>query len=342
MIYNKIIRRITGMTLALTMFASGSVYAENIGKIDSSIYKSLGEVLEDHKPLGEVPKADDFKKLITYNKDRRTGTFIIKLPSSENVQVDTGKEGEVVVYIPSDSLTTGDFTENVNDRRIASYGISKDGDKYKFEINLQSNVKADYSINEATGAVSISLDKGAYDPPRIVIDAGHGGNDPGALNKAVGVQEKNLNLKMAILLKDKLTSYGYEVNMNRNEDVYVPLKDRYVNANDWDADLFVSVHHNSAGSAGTSGIETLHYNSKDNKKIATYIQDELIRSSGAVNRGTKVRTDLAVLNGTKMPAVLLELGFITNANEVGRLMDSNYQNLLMESVATGINKYFEK
>jgi len=86
-----------------------------------------------------------------------------------------------------------------------------------------------------------------------------------------------------------------------------------------------------------SGIETLHYNSKDNKKIATYIQDELIRSSGAVNRGTKVRTDLAVLNGTKMPAVLLELGFITNSNEVGRLMDSNYQDLLMEQILENIN-----
>ncbi|MGB5824582.1 MAG: N-acetylmuramoyl-L-alanine amidase [Proteocatella sp.] len=342
MIYNKIIRKIAGMTLVLTVFASGSVYAENIGKIDSNIYHGLEAVLEEHNSVIEAPSEYDFKKLITYNKDRKTGTFLIKLPSAEKVEADTSKDGSVVVYIPKNILTLTDFTETVNDRRIESYSVSMDGEKYRFEMNLQNNVKANCSINEATGAISIALDKGAYDSPKIVIDAGHGGTDPGTSNKSVGVQEKNLNLKLAILLKDKLTASGYEVSMNRSEDVYVPLKDRYTNANNLDADLFVSIHHNSTVSAGVSGIETLHYNSKDNKEIATYIQAELIESSGAVNRGTKVRTDLAVLNGTKMPAVLLELGFVSNANEVGRLMDSAYQNLLMEAVTTGINKYFEK
>ncbi len=342
MIYNKILKRIAGITIALTIFASGSAYAENTGKIDSTIYKGLEAVLDERSSVINIPAGEDFKSLITYKKDRKTGSFLIKLPSSENVKADTTKSGQVVIDIPKNIITSSDFTENVNDRRIVSYGISMDGEKYRFEMNLQNNVKAECSINETTGEVSIALDKGAYDPPKIVIDAGHGGNDPGAVNKAIGVQEKTLNLKMANLLKDKLTSYGYEVTMNRSEDNYVPLKDRYTNANELDADLFVSIHHNSTGNAITSGIETLHYNSKDNKEVATYIHEELIKSSGAVNRGTKVRTDLAVLNGTKMPAVLLELGFITNSKEVGRLMDTAYQDLLMESVATGINKYFEK
>lgn len=342
MIYNKIIKRIAGITIALTVFTSGYAFAENTGEINSTVYTGLEAVLEQRKPVITTTSENDLKKLITYTKDRKTGNFLMKLPSAENVDTDTDEDGLAVIYIPKNILSLKSFTETINDRLIASYGVSVDGDRYRFEMQMQNNVKAKISVNGSTGLISIALDKEAYDSPKIVIDAGHGGNEPGAVNSGIGVQEKNLNLKMAILLKEKLTSYGYEVIMNRSDDVFVQLKDRYTNANNLDADLFISIHHNSTVSAATSGIETLHYDSADNKLIATYIQSELIASSGAVNRGTKVRTDLAVLNGTKMPAVLLELGFITNTNEVNRLLSAAYQDKLMNAVTTGVNKYFEK
>lgn len=352
---NRTIRRIFAITAAITLFASGSAYAENIGKIDNEVYKGLGEVLENRQPDEIVPdeivpdeivpdeivpENTNFMDRITYTKDRVSARFLIKLSGSEKVKVDSSEQDLVMVEIPSEMIKTSDISKDINDRYIKSYNLYSAGNKYMFELKLQDNVKADSFVNEATGEISISLEKQVNNPPRIVVDAGHGGNDPGASNKAAGIDEKTLNLKVAGILKQILSERGYEVIMNRDSDYFVPLKDRYNNANTIDADLFVSVHHNSAGSAAVSGIETLRPNSAENKIVADYIQDELIKNTGAVNRGTKIRTDLAVLNGTRMPAVLLELGFMSNTNEVTRLKDSSYQSTLANSVADGIDKYF--
>lgn len=337
---NCTIRRIFAITAAITLFASGSAYAENIGKIDNEVYKGLGEVLENRQPEEVVPVDSNFIDRIDYKKDRVTARFLIKLPGAEEVKADSSEPNSVRVEIPSGIMRTSDLSKDVNDRYIKSYNLYSSGDTYVFEMKLQDNVKADSFVNEATGEISISLEKQVNSPPIIVVDAGHGGTDPGANNKAAGINEKTLNLKVAGILNQILSERGYEVVMNRDSDYFVPLKDRYNNANTIDADLFVSVHHNSAGSAAVSGIETLRPNSAENKIVADYIQEELIKNTGAVNRGTKIRTDLAVLNGTRMPAVLLELGFMSNTNEVTRLKDSSYQNILANSVADAIDKYF--
>lgn len=337
-----ILKRIMGITVAITMtMGMDFSYADSTGNIDNKVYQGLNTVLEGkiHEPPSEVVQKSDFKSNIKYTKDRKRATILIKLPSLENVKLDI-RDSKISIDIPKKIASYESFTQEISDRLISNYEFVDQGETYKFDINLKTNVKAEYTMNEALGEISINLDKLAYDMPKIVIDAGHGGNDPGAISKAVGVNEKTLNLQVANILRDKLVASGYEVVMNRDSDYFVPLKDRYNNANDFDADLFVSIHHNSTTNAATSGIETLHHTSRDNKEIAVYIQDELIKNTGAVNRGTKVRTDLAVLNGTKMPAVLVELGFMTNSNELSKLRDSIYQNTLADAMLVGINKYF--
>lgn len=337
-----VLKRVMGITVAITMtIGTGFSYADSTGYIDNKVYQGLNTVLEGKnqtQPVDTVQKSD-FKSNIKYTKDRKRATIIVKLPSLENVKLDI-KDSKISIDIPTKLGSYEAFTQDISDRLISNYEFFTQDENYKFDINLKTNVKAEYTMNEALGEISINLDKGSYSPPKVVIDAGHGGNDPGANIKSVGVNEKTLNLQVANILRDKLTAAGYEVIMNRDTDYFVPLKDRYTNANELDADLFVSIHHNSAANAAINGIETLHHSSRDNKEIAVYIQDELIKNTGAGNRGTKVRTDLAVLNGTKMPAVLVELGFMTNSNELSKLRDSNYQNTLADSMLVGINKYF--
>ena len=123
--------------------------------------------------------------------------------------------------------------------------------------------------------------------------------------------------------------------MTRSTDVYVTLSERYSIANRNNADLFVSVHLNSATSSA-DGIETLYRNSKT---FANDIQTEMINATGARNRGIKQRTDLAVLNGSKMPATLVETGFISNGNESSKLATTSYQDKLATSITKGIAKY---
>ena len=167
----------------------------------------------------------------------------------------------------------------------------------------------------------------------VCIDAGHGGKDPGA--ESGGVQEKDIALTVALkvgaLLKD------CEVIYTRTEDVYVGLSERALIANQAKADLFVSIHCNSVDDESAHGMEVYHYThaSEASKHAARAIYDKLLPVSGLRGRGVKSK-DLAVLRETKMPAVLIELGFISNPNDRAKLTNSAWQDDAAKAIADGI------
>ena len=167
----------------------------------------------------------------------------------------------------------------------------------------------------------------------VCIDAGHGGKDPGAC--ANGVQEKDIALTVALkvgaLLKD------CEVIYTRTENVYVGLSERALIANRAKAGLFVSVHCNSVDDESAHGMEVYHYTraSGASKHAARAIYDKLLPVSGLRGRGVKSK-DLAVLRETKMPAVLIELGFVSNPGDRAKLTDSAWQDDAAQAIADGI------
>ena len=181
-------------------------------------------------------------------------------------------------------------------------------------------------------------------PPKngkvIVLDAGHGGNDPGAV--ANGIKEKDVALLATLKTREKLELLGYKVIMTRSTDVYPSLSSRYQLANNNKADAFLSIHFNAATPAAT-GIETLYStkNSK-NKAFASTVQNELISNTGARDRGPKLRNDLAVLNGTKGTSALVELGFITNPKDAAKMKFGDYIEKCATALANGIHKFFSK
>ncbi len=167
----------------------------------------------------------------------------------------------------------------------------------------------------------------------VCIDAGHGGKDPGAVSG--GVQEKDIALTVALkvgaLLKD------CEVIYTRTEDVYVGLSERALIANQAKADLFVSIHCNSVDDESAHGMEVYHYThaSAASKHAARAIYDKLLPVSSLRGRGVKAK-DLAVLRETTMPAVLIELGFVSNPGDRAKLTDSAWQDDAAKVIADGI------
>lgn len=171
---------------------------------------------------------------------------------------------------------------------------------------------------------------------QVVIDAGHGGSDPGAV--ANNKEEKDINLEVAERVSQKLTKKGITVIMTRTEDEYIELVERAETGTESKATIFVSLHCNSATTTSATGIETYYYINSTNaydKDLATYIQEAVIKATGARDRGVK-SANLSVLRNSKIPAALVEMGFISNVNESGLLANSSYQNKIATGVTNGI------
>ena len=173
----------------------------------------------------------------------------------------------------------------------------------------------------------------------VCIDAGHGGNDVGAESK--NRKEKEDTLKIAKLVKKYLEEQGIKVLMTRDDDTTISLKQRCNMANKKKADIFISIHRNSAVEG--KGIEIWTNSKKTNKdtKLADNILEQLQKTEIQSNRGIKYgtmkgeNTDYYVLNNTKMPSCLIELGFITN-NEDNKLLDENIEEYA-KAIANGIS-----
>lgn len=185
-------------------------------------------------------------------------------------------------------------------------------------------------------------------PPLIIIDPGHGGEDQGTLSLIKpAYQEKFLTLATANLLKDYLQKLGYRTKMTRTEDVFISLPLRSKVANDADGAFFVSVHYNSAPSRDAHGIEVFYYKSETDlkrmnasKDLATEVLGQVIAMSKAKSRGVKAG-NFAVIRETKMPAILVEGGFLTNAEELEKIKDPQYLKVIAWGIAQGVDKYIK-
>jgi len=171
----------------------------------------------------------------------------------------------------------------------------------------------------------------------VVLDAGHGGADFGAVN---GTRlEKNDNLRFALALGQVLTNCGVRVRYTRTTDVFVPLEERARFSNNNNADLFVSVHRNASTIPTANGFENWVYTNAGERTIAAaYLAHNRIVEAGvSSDRGIRYG-NFVVLRLTRAPAMLLELGFISNAND-NWLFDNRFNQYVL-AVASGILNFF--
>lgn len=170
---------------------------------------------------------------------------------------------------------------------------------------------------------------------RVVIDAGHGGKDEGAVWG--GVRESDLNLKVAKKVEALLKAKGIPVTMTRTSDTFISLSQRAAIANKYKDVIFVSIHFNAHRLTSVVGVETF-YASEKGKVIASNIQRKVVGLVKTRNRYIKRGLTYAVLNKTKCPAVLVECGFISNTAERRRCNTSYYQSLAAQGIVEGIIK----
>ncbi|TYP72633.1 N-acetylmuramoyl-L-alanine amidase [Paenibacillus methanolicus] len=174
---------------------------------------------------------------------------------------------------------------------------------------------------------------------KVVIDAGHGGKDPGAPS-VIGKYEKEFNFAVAkkvMALLDKETRI--QGIMTRSTDTFVELDGRVKIANDAKADLFISIHANRAASSSVSGVET-YYTRANSKAFADIMHKHLVKGTGLKDR--KVRTaNFRVIKYTTMPAVLLECGYLSNKNDTSVLFTDAKQNQLAAEIVSGIKEYLK-
>lgn len=157
---------------------------------------------------------------------------------------------------------------------------------------------------------------------KVMIDPGHGGRDSGAVG--FGRTEKSDVLRLGLRMSEILSANGVVVQMTRTTDIYETPTTKAKEGNVFGADLFVSVHRNSAANAAAHGFETLVYTNKNKAKTIADQANAKMEALGFRNRGTKIRKDLAVLNSTRMEAVLFEVGFISNVED-NRLFEAKFE-----------------
>lgn len=172
--------------------------------------------------------------------------------------------------------------------------------------------------------------------PLIFVDAGHGGSDPGALG-VQGIQEKDINLRLALLLGKALTDLGYRVGYTRQDDRFIPLQGRVDLAEQANADLFISLHQNASDSSWAQGIET-YFTRSNSATLAATIHRAAVASTGRPDRGVR-QARFHVIRQTTMPAILLEGGYVTNATEMRSMMDDDRQQKLAQALARSIDRY---
>jgi len=158
--------------------------------------------------------------------------------------------------------------------------------------------------------------------------------DPGAVNEELGLYENEVAAAIGELVANYLVAAGCTVKSLQHES----LSKIYDTANDWGADLFVSIHCNAYVNPAANGTETLYYpTDKEGMELADCINNQIVNTFDITDRGIKARTDLAVLNGTDMPAVLVETAFISNADDAIILRDQ--QDEMARAIARGVTDY---
>lgn len=174
---------------------------------------------------------------------------------------------------------------------------------------------------------------------KIFINPGHGGTDPGAVSKS-GTKESDIAAKVADILAKRLKLNWYPVQVYQQKHDYFEVS-KEENASG--ANLFISIHCNSATNSTANGIEVLYqkYSIKGGQ-LAKIMQEQLIKATGLSNRGTKPREDLHVLNRTKAPAILIELAFISNKKEEKLLKEQPdlFANAIWEAIKIYKNEGF--
>ncbi|RYG49040.1 N-acetylmuramoyl-L-alanine amidase [bacterium] len=285
---------------------------------------------------------------VTLDVEGPSATLLkVDLPTSLNAEPKITRTAPdvVEVFLPGVLGTLADGARPNTDA-VSNVAVRNDANGTTIILYLSQPMGSE--VWASGNSVSIQLLKpsieGKLAGKVIVVDPGHGGHDNGA--RSGGASEKNLTLAIGKLIAAELAAQGATVIVTRKTDVFISLDERANIANRNKADLFLSVHINSTGgvSRQTGGITFFHGPDTVKKLLADCIQQEIAKVSGLPNLGTWsdkriYQSGFSVLRNTKMPGVLLELGFINHSRDRARMLTADFQQKIARAVVKGVRVY---
>ncbi len=258
------------------------------------------------------------------------------------------QSGVVNFDVPVDSINFEDMDVDLHDGVVENIKVKANvSGKHRVFIKLASGTKlvnpknGDKLANLQLAFENKQLKNSKWKNTFIVIDAGHGGNDPGAIGSKV--TESTLALRAAKSLENRLSGLGFKTYMIRDADVTIARAYRKRIANELGADLVISIHFNASNNPNARGIEVLYADEPtgEKKRLASILQRHLINKLHMVDRGIVNRPKLYMCYAPKMPSVLVELGFVTNEQEQEMLMTREYMNNATEALTEGILEFLQ-
>lgn len=250
------------------------------------------------------------------------------------------------VFAATDSAVNKNFVLNQEQIKAKVNEVLVDFGR-KMLKNLTKSLGISVPVNQQTTNEERSVHEGSLKGKKIVVDPGHGGNNPGAVRYSL--RESDNNLSVGLKLKTLLEKQGAKVIMTRTTDTAVakagaPLRDelqaRVDVAERNKADAFISIHTNSNENTTIKGAMTFYYH-EASKGLAQATQEQMVKATNAIDKGIDYGNFL-VLRNSQIPAVLVEMGFITNQSEALKLNEDAYRNQMATGIANGISRYFEK
>jgi len=294
---------------------------------------------------------------VLYTYSSASGSVIshsLSIPRPENVRIDKVTNEDLYASKKFKILIEGDYVDYyaqnpiiINNNSVKSVSVSKTDTSTVITVKT-SSIRG-YKIFEQGDnfVVSMGAPKDIYQSI-VVLDAGHGGYDPGATNK--NTNEKDLTFKIAYtLIKDYFSQNAPDIKVywTRTNDTYVTLADRTAFAKTVGADAFISLHMNSAEKTSANGTETYYSVSNNSKSfsnitsqiMANLFQANLISDLQLKNRGTKTAGYYVIKHNT-VPAILIELGFLSGSTDYSRLTNSSFQKKAAKSIYDSIIEMF--
>ncbi len=221
---------------------------------------------------------------------------------------------------------------------VVSTYLGADGKVLKIKTVAPKKSTPPAAAAAAAGGTAVVIPVVPAGKPRVVIDAGHGGTDHGAIRD--NTSEKDITLDVSKKVEDLLKKQGYAVLMTRTGDSFVSLADRVAMSEKFNPDIFVSIHVNSSVRPEITGIET-HYYHQESMQLAQTVHSSLASAIDSKNRGL-FKSKFYVINHTTSPAILVEIGFISNDNERAQLVSEKRKQATAKAIVEGVNNYFKQ
>lgn len=294
--------------------------------------------------------------LYTYSNVNGSVTdYALSIPKPEGISFDDVSNQDLYASKKFKIIIQGDhvnyFNEHpvvINNNYVKGIAVAKSGSTTQITVTTSSLRGYKIYDNGDSFAVKIGEPKKIYKSV-VVLDAGHGGHDPGAKNK--GTKEKDLNFKILYTLMTQYCSSNapdIKVYWTRTSDTFISLSKRAAFAKSVGADAFISLHMNSASKSSANGTE-VYYSVKNNsksfsgitsKKMANMFKTKLVKTLGTKSRGTKTAGYYVIKHNT-VPAILIELGFISGSSDYKKLVNTSFQKKAAKAIYDQIEAMFD-